>query len=209
MKLGSTRQAIHDALSWGWHQRNSGLTEFLDYLTQIQKSQRPNGSAADMLEAAYICAAIDSLGSPVGKWLRFAYEPEPSESMQTQLATYLRWQVPRRAKSNAKQLTQAKWHLRLHLIASTALEDYRFGLRRNTPFPVTVYTDRIGMQAQNWKRDGYSEILRGFMATISTWDKDGVGHVSRMVRCLRGEAEEDTQAILHDIKRLHMISKYA
>lgn len=192
MKLGSTRQAIHDALCWGQLQRQSGLTEYLEYLTLIQKSVMPNNSAVDMIEAAYICAAIHSLDLHLGGWLTFAYAPEPSGVVQDALASKLRFDL--------FPMTSAKKHMRLFNLASVSLEDYRLRVHLHRDLPSVVYAERVGVDECNWARD-WREKQDKCLRAIGTWDKEGVGQVSRMVKSLRGEDDEGEQPseILEDL----------
>ena len=192
MKLGSTRQAIHDALSWGFLQKESGLTDFLTYLTQIEKSKRPNNAAVDLVEAAYVCAAIDSLKPHLGGWLKFAYGPEDLSLTQTILATKLR--------SDLFPISSVKKHLKMLSLSSVSLEDYRLRLRRYRDMPDIVYCERIGIAQPHFYRDGWGDRRKQCLDTLKNWDKDGVGQVSRVVKALRGESEDETASeILQDI----------
>lgn len=184
MKLSSTRQAIHDALAWGFLQKESGLVDFLTYLTKIEKSHRPTNAAVDLVEAAYICAAIDSLKPHVGGWLKFAYGPEDLKVTQSVLASKLRFDL--------FPLTNAKRHVKLYALAETSLDDYRLRLRRYRDMPIAVYCERLGVAQPNYYRDGWGDKQDRCLNEIKLWDKEGMGQVSRIRRALNGENDEET-----------------
>lgn len=191
MKLGSTRQAIHDALSWGWQQGQSSMVEYLTYLTRVEKSVRRGAPCGDFLEAAYICAAVNTLGT-VGGWLKFAYGAEDSELIQTDLAWHL---------LDPLGAHTAKRHRRMLSLAMTALEDYRLGVWQEKQIPVIVYTERMGTDESHFERDWGNE-RRIILKAIRRWDKEGIGQLSRMVHSLRGPTDEEDRPseILKDLK---------
>ena len=192
MKLSSTRQAIHDALSWGWQQGESSMVQYLTYLTRIEKSIRRGEPCGDFLEAAYICAAINVLGT-AGGWLKFAYGPQDSETVQTDLAWHLLYPL---GSHTARQ------HRKMLALAMTALEDYRLGVWREKQIPICVYADRMETNEDHFERD-WGRDRRAVLKAIQRWDKEGLGQVSRMVLSLIGpnEEEEDRPSnVLKDLK---------
>lgn len=194
MKISGTRQAIHDALAWGYLQRSEGsLVEYLTYLTRIQKSGGYSDPSADFLEAAYICAAINGLPNHVGGWLKFAYGPDEKEYdlLQSILASKLRFDL--------FPISSAKKHERLISMAMTSLEDYRLRLRRNRDMPIAVYCERMKVQQPNFYRDGWGDKLDALLKVEREWDADGVGQVSRVVKSLRGDSDETATEALQDI----------
>lgn len=190
MKLSSTQEAIHDALCWGWQQGESSMVQYLTYLTRIEKSIRATEPCGDFLEAAYICAAINTIGIP-GGWLKFAYGPNDSTIIQTDLAWNLLYPMGTHT---------AKRHQRMLALAMTCLEDYRLGVWREQQIPIELYAERIGTHKDNFSRDWGKE-QRLMFTKITSWDKEGLGQVSRMVKSLRGptETEDRPSELLKDI----------
>lgn len=190
MKLSSTREAIHDALCWGWQQGQSSMVEYLTYLTRIEKSIKANTPCGDFLEAAFICAAINTIGTP-GGWLKFAYGPNDSSVIQADLAWNLLYPLGTHT---------AKRHRRMLALAETSLEDYRLGVWRERQLPVELYCERMGTNKTHFARDWGKEQEAMFL-TIRQWDKEGLGYVSRMVVSLRGptELEDRPTEILKNI----------
>lgn len=192
MKLSSTRQAIHDALCWGWQQRESSMVQYLTYLTRIEKSIRRGEPCGDFLEAGYICAAVNTLGT-IGGWLKFAYGPQGSDVIQTDLA----WHLIEPLGSQT-----ARRHRKMLSLAMTALEDYRLGIWREKQIPIVVYAERMETNEDHFERDWGRE-RRIVIKTIGRWDKEGVGQVSRMVQSLMGpndDFEDRPSEVLKDLK---------
>ena len=191
MKLGSTREAIHDALCWGWQQRQSSMVEYLTYLTRIEKSIRSSEPCGDFLEAAYICAAINTLGTS-GGWLKFAYGHDDSQVIQADLAWHLLYPLGSHT---------ARKHRKMLAMAQTALEDYRLGVWREKQIPIVVYAQRMDTNEDHFERDWGSDRCR-MLKDIRQWDKEGIGQVSRMVHSLRGptDFEDRPSEILEDLK---------
>jgi len=195
MKLGNTRQAIHDALAWGYLQTGLvGIGEYLVYLTRVEKSMTRKDTNVDFMEAGYVCAAINVLAPHLGGWLKFAYGPEDLALIQSILAAKLRFDL--------FPLGSAKRHIKLLSLSSVSLEDYRLRLRRNREMPVTVYAERMNVNADNWARDEWQNKRDVCLKTIMNWDREGVGQVSRMVKSLRGENNdgERPSEILSDLR---------
>ena len=190
MKLSTTRQAIHDALTWGWQQGESSMVQYLTYLTRIEKTIKASEPCGDFLEAAFICAAINTIGV-LGGWLKFAYGFRDAPVIQTDLA----WHLLGPLGSHS-----AKRHRRLLSMAMTSLEDYRLRVWQERQIPVELYCDRMGTIPNHFARDwGREHDL--IMRNIGQWDKEGVGQISRMVHALRGptDAEDRPSEILKDI----------
>jgi hypothetical protein len=190
MKLSTTRESIHDALCWGWQQGESSMVQYLTYLTRIEKSIRATQPCGDVLEAGFICAAINTIGVP-GSWLKFAYGADDSGVIQADLA----WNLIYPLGSHT-----AKRHRRMLSMAMTSLEDYRLGVWQEKQLPVELYCDRMGTSPNHFQRDWGKEHER-MMGTIRLWDKEGLGQVSRMVHALRGpnEPEDRPSEVLRDI----------
>lgn len=190
MKLSTTREAIHDALCWGWQQGESSMVQYLTYLTRIEKSIKRGEPCGDFLEAGYICAAINTIGIQ-GGWLKFAYGAADVPTIQTDLA----WNLCYPLGSHT-----AKRHRRLLAMAMTSLEDYRLGVWRERQIPVEVYCDRMGTSPNHFQRDWGRE-HEHMMKTIRLWDKEGIGQVSRMIQALRGptDLEDRPSEVLKDI----------
>lgn len=183
MKLSSTRQAIHDALAWGYLQTGlTGINEYLVYLTRVQKSIRQHDPNVDFMEAGYICAAINTLEPHLGGWLKFAYGPEDLTLVQDALAAKLRFDL--------FPVSTPKKHSKLFSLAQTSLEDYRLRVQRNRDLSIVIYAQRMGVDDSNWARDGWCDKLDRCFKTIVVWDKEGVGQVSRMVKSLRDNNDE-------------------
>lgn len=192
MKLGSTRQAIHDALCWGYLQRSeSSLVEYITYLTRIEKTIRAGAPCGDFLEAAYICAAVNTL-SAAGGWLKFAYGSDDSETIQTALAGELRDMFPCKGVRKNQRLLE---------LAKTSLEDFRFGVWREQTLKLGIYAERMGTSEDHFERD-WGKTRRAMLKQIGMWDREGVGQVSRMVRALRGptDVEDRPSEVLRDLK---------
>lgn len=208
MRLSSTRQAIHDALSWG-HLRaaSNGLSEHLTYLSKIEKSIVKNDSCGDVLEAAYICAAINCLKPHLVGWVKFAYGttigelpvvdrktgqalPSHSDLTQTALASKLRFDL--------FPMANAMKHQRWLELSSSSLEDYRLRLRRSRELPKEVYGERMQIDHSNFARDWQPSLDRCLNA-IRDWDGESVGKISIMVRSLNGELEDGPTKILHEL----------
>lgn len=190
MKLGTTRQAIHDALCWGWQQGESSMVQYLTYLTRIEKSIRNHEPCGDVLEAAHICAAINTIGTP-GGWLKFAYGYSDYPVIQGDLAWKLLYPFGQ---------DTAKRHRKMFALAMTSLEDYRLGYWRDKQLPVKLYAERMEVREGNFERD-WGDMRRQMFDQIRKWDREGVGQVSRMVKSLRGptEPEDSPTEILKDI----------
>src|SRR3990167_6488432 len=193
MKLGSTRQAIHDSLCWGWQQGESAMVQYLTYLTRIDKSIRSNEPCGDFLEAAYICAAINTLPAHFGGWLKFAYGPDDLIVVQDALASKIRFDL--------FPLSSPKKHARYFSLASTALEGYRLRVWQERDLPIELYCDRMGIDQKNWTHN-WNEHKEKCSNCIRDWDKEGVGHVSRMVRSLRGPTDPENRPseIIRDLQ---------
>jgi hypothetical protein len=184
MKLRSTRQAIHDALSWGqMHSTGSGFAEYLLYLTKIEKSIKNNDPCVDVVEVGYICAAINTLPPHIGGWLKFAYGESSSDLLQTILAAKLRFDL--------FPISSPKKHGQLLALASVSLEDYRLRLWRNRDLPEAVYCERMEIFQANFNRDGWDDKKDACLDAIRPWDSEGVGQISRMVKALRGDDESE------------------
>jgi hypothetical protein len=190
MKLSTTRQAIHDALAWGWQQGESSMVQYLTYLTRIEKSIRSSEPCGDFLEAAFICAAINTLGL-IGGWLKFAYGHEDSPIIQTELA----WNLLYPLGSDT-----AKRHRKKLSLAMTSLEDYRLGYWQEKQIPIQLYAQRMEVCEDNFERD-WGNAHRFMLKQIVKWDREGVGQVGRMVHALKGpnEPEDRPSEILKDI----------
>lgn len=191
MKLGSTREAIHDALSWGWHQGESSMVQYLTYLTRIEKSIRKSEPCGDVMEAAFICAAINTIGIP-GAWIKFAYGPTDLLTVQVGLARQLRDLFP---------LCGLKRHHRLNSLAMSTLEDMRLSTwNHHRSLPKELYCERIGTKVDHFARD-WGEEHKLMIRKVIQWDREGVGQVSRMIHSLRGptEPEDRPSEILKDI----------
>lgn len=194
MNLKNTREAIHEAFTWGHTKKQSGLSEYLDYLTQIQKSGRDNNqSTAEFVEAAYILAAVSSLPPHIGGWLEFAYGFDDSQLIQLSLAARLR---------DLFRFRHARQNHRYLALAMSALEDQRIGYWQRRRLPVVVYAERIGCDPDNFQRD-FSRPLKKCTEEITGWDRDGIGQVSRVVRSLRGESDYQASEELADIAAMH------
>lgn len=193
MKLSTTRTAIHDALAWGYLQKGeSGIVQYLTYLTKIEKSIGRGDPSGDFLEAAYICAAINTLPGHLCGWLKFAYGPDEDNSLiQAALAAKLR---------NLFPICSVKKHVKLLALSSTGLEDYRLRLRRNRDLPDIVYCESMSVPQPNFYRDGYGDKRDTVLGEIKLWDGSGVGQISRMVRALNGdEGSISPSEVLEDI----------
>lgn len=190
MRLTTTRQAIHDALAWGYMQSGqSGMVEYLTYLTRIEKSIKRGEPCGDFLEAGYICAAINSLPGHIGGWLKFAYGPDDLKVVQSALASKLRFDL--------FPISNSKKHNRLLALAETSLEDFRLRTWQYRDLPMALYCERLDVFQANFYRDGWHDKQNDCLDTIKGWDKFGIGQISRMVRSLKGDNEESANQVLN------------
>lgn len=200
MHLSSTRKAIHDALAWGHlHQGAIGMGEYLVYLTRIEKSIRQSDPCVDFLEAAYICAAINSLKAPLSGWLTFCYGQDEQDTVQRSLASQMRFKLfpttPAGTPMTKTKIEKAfKNHERYKSLCYTALEDYRLRVNRNTSIPNALYSERMGVHSEHWARDwkGHQDKCLG---EVAQWDSEGVGRVSSMVKALRDGEHRPTEVL--------------
>lgn len=189
MKLGSTRQAIHDALAWGYMQQGlSGMGEYLIYLTRIEKSISRNDPCVDFLEAAYICAAINLLKPGyLGGWLRFCYGPDDLSLIQGSIASQMRFSL--------FPISNPKKHERLLSMCNTAVEDYRLRVHRGKSLPNAIYADRMKVHPEHWSRD-WQHHQDKCLGEIRQWDAEAVGRVSTMIKALRDGEFRPTEILL-------------
>jgi hypothetical protein len=166
------------------------MVQYLTYLTRIEKSIRSSEPCGDFLEAAYICAVINTLGT-MGGWLKFAYGHTDSPIIQTELA----WNLIYPLGSDT-----AKRHRKKLSLAMTALEDYRLGYWQEKQIPVQLYAERMGVYEHNFERD-WGDKKRLMFKQITRWDREGVGNVSRMVLSLKGptDPEDRPSEVLKEI----------
>jgi hypothetical protein len=191
MKLSTTRQAIHDALAWGWQQGESSMVQYLTYLTRIEKSIRRGEPCGDFLEAGFICAAVNILPGHIGGWLKFAYGPDDLTTVQDALASQLRFSL--------FPLSSSKKHARYFSLAQTAVEGYRLRVWEHRDLPIKLYCDRMGIDEKNWVHNWHDHREKCLNA-IKGWDREGVGQVSRMVQSLKGNNEERPSEVLKDLQ---------
>jgi len=197
MRLGGTRQAISDALAWGYLQKQQGgIVEYLTYLCKIQKSHKQYDPNLDFLEAGYICAAIHALPDPLPCWLEFCYGPDDSKIIQGILSASLRF--------NLFPMSSARKHERLLRLTEAAVEDYRLGLTVAKVFPVALYAERMGVNSDQFERD-WGDKRRKALNAIKTWDMEGVGQVSRMVKALHGDSDERPHVLLKELTLLQNV----
>ena len=189
MRLESTRKAIHDALAWGYMQQGlSGMGEYLVYLTKIEKSIRNNDPCVDFLEAAYICAAINSLKPGyLGGWLKFSYGPDDLSLVQASIAAQMRFKI--------FPMCSVKKHNRLISLCNLALEDYRLRFHQRRALPNAMYAEALKVHPENWNRD-WEHYQSKCLDEIKQWDAEAVGKVSCMVMALKGENERQPSEVL-------------
>lgn len=186
MNLTTTRKAIHDALCWGWMQKQSGIVEYLTYLARIDKSAKPSNSDLDLVEAAYIIAGINKLEPHIGGWLKFCYGPEHSLVIHGSLSSKLRFDL--------FPISSVKKHQRYLALASTAVEDYKLRQWQKRNLPDALYAARMDVYPSNFRRD-WGRSLNQCLNKISAWDADGVGRISAVVKAMKGEAERGGMAV--------------
>ena len=186
MRFDSTRQAIHDALAWGYLKRESGLTEYLTYLCKIDKSGTTRDNCVDMLEAGYILAAISKLPPHIQSWIRFGYGYDDSRIIQSVVASYIRFHL--------WPISEAKKHERLIAMAKKATEDYRLRVWQNKQMPIIAYCQDMGVNEKNFKRD-WGNRLDQCLDLLKLMDSDGVGRISPVVKALKGQAEVDGKPV--------------
>jgi hypothetical protein len=192
MKLTSTRQAIHDALSWGYLQKSeNGIVEYLTYLCKIQKSQRQNDPNLDFMEVGYICAAIDTLSKPLRGWLEFCYGPEDSKSINIILGGYV-WNM-------MFKISNAKRYAKQRALCECAVEDFRLGVMQHKTLPIQIYSDRMEVSESNFSRD-WGDQRRQCLRVVQVWDTEAVGHASRMIKSLRGDSDNRPSEVLRDLQ---------
>lgn len=178
MKLGSTRRAIHDALTWGYQQKGElGIVEWLKYLTKIEKSFRQDEwRTADFLEAGWILAAINCLRPEVGAWLRYCYGVDNYESDLQIVATFL---------FMANFLGRKKID-RYQALCKCAVDDYRSRIRIVKSMPAEAYVHAMQVNASHFARD-WKDPKNLCLDQLKSIDSEGIARVSMMVKYLRGE----------------------
>lgn len=197
MRLNGTRQAISDALAWGYLQKQQGgIVEYLTYLCKIQKSHKQYDPNLDFLEAGYICAAIHALPGPLPCWLEFCYGPDDSKTIQTILSARLRFDL--------FPMSSARKHERLLRLTEAAIEDYRLGQTVTKVFHVALYAERMGVNADQFERD-WGDKKRKALNAIRIWDMESVGQISRMVRALKGHSDERPHILLGELTHLQNV----
>lgn len=164
------------------------MGEYLVYLTKIEKSIYRGDPCVDFLEAAYICAAINTLTPRhLGGWLKFAYGPDDLKTVQSSLASTLRFGL--------FPVSNAKKHERLLNLCNTALEDYRLRVHRNRTLPNVLYADRMGVHPEHWNRD-WKDYQDKCIGEVISWDREGVGMLSSMVKALREGEHRPTEVLI-------------
>jgi len=184
MKLGATRQAIHDALTWAWRQKQEmGIVKWLTYLTKIESSFRTNDwQTADFLEIGWILAAINSQPPHTIGWLRWCYGADENQFDQQQIAVWL-------YMHNFLGLPKPD---RYRALCRCAVDDSRLRMRRQgeKSLPIEAYAHEMGMDPSHWARDWHRK-QRVLFEQIGAIDSDGVGRISIVIRQLRGYGEFD------------------
>lgn len=193
MILKGTRQAIYDAMYWGWLKKGSmGMVEWSRYMCRIDRSVKQNNDdlIQDELEAGYILAAIDSCRPVVAAWLYFCHHNDAREADRQQVALTACYDCF--GPINVKKLAR---HRKL---CEVAVDDYRLRVWRTKHMPAEVYAEAMGIDSSNFARDWHDK--RGMaLDYIKGLDAEGMGHVSRMVRALRGEGDRP-HAVLAEMR---------
>src|SRR6185436_17687844 len=95
-------------------------------------------------------------------------------------------------------------HERLLRLTEAAVEDYRLGLTVAKVFPVALYAERMGVNSDQFERD-WGDKRRKALNAIKTWDMEGVGQVSRMVKALHGDSDERPHVLLKELTLLQNV----
>ena len=192
MTWTSTRQAIHDALAWGWLNRSDmGMLEHIKLHCRVQKSNTHNNNARiqDILEAGYILAAVREQAPLVRAWLYFAYDITEHPHDRAEIACELFDQFFR-GHIRANKIS------RYRALCEVSVDDYRLRILRQKPLPIQVYTRSMKTHPDHFSRD-WQEKRDKCLDRIASLDKEGIGNVSRMVKALRGASEERPSEILY------------
>ena len=184
MKLGATRQAIHDALTWSYQQRGeSGLVEYIKYMTKIEKTYRANNGqmTADFLEAGWILAAVNNQKSHIAAWLRYCYGAIDNEFDALSVSGWLFMEnYLGSAKGNGID--------RHKELCRCAVDDFRLRMRRSKAMPSEAYASAMQVDSGNFARD-WGKKRDTLIDQVQSLDFEGVGKVSIVVKQLRGEGD--------------------
>lgn len=195
MNLNSTKQAIHDALTWEWKVKGDvGIVEWSKYLCRIQKSGTfdNNSKIQDSTEVGYILAAISKQKSPIPQWLHYAYGIENRDLDKHTLASHLFFKYFHGVKPS--KIT------RYQTFCILIVEDYKMRLQTHgaKKMPIVTYGKELGIDPNNWIRDWKHKWGQGIDELIRL-DAEGIGTVSRVVKSLRGDSEHSPSEILQSI----------
>lgn len=184
MRLGATRQAIHDALTWSVQQKGeSGLVEYMKYMTRVEKTFKANNGqmTADFLEAGWILAAVNNQPNHVGAWLRYCYGAVDNEF---DLLSVAMWLFMENYLGHAK----GQGIERHKELCRCSVDDYRLRMRRSKPMPVEAYAQAMGVDSGNFARD-WGKKRDTLVDQLQSVDIQGIAKVSIVVRQLKGHGE--------------------
>lgn len=194
MRLAGTRQAIHDALAWGWTQKGDmGFMEWVKYECRIARSVKQNNDyrIQDMTEAGYILAAISLQKAPIASWLTYCYGIEDREFDRLEVTCTL-------FESLFLEVQSIRKLQRHRSLCEVAVDDYKLRVRRTKHLPIEAYGVGMKVDISHWSRD-WRRKQDLCLDRLKSYDAMGVSQVSRIVRALR-EEEESASEILQEMR---------
>jgi hypothetical protein len=166
--------------------------EWIKYECKIEKSKISHSGedAVDLLESAYILAAVSKQPHPVNTWLTYAYNPDSSPLQRAEVASYLY----RTHFLGSRQIT------RLSALCSLSVEDYKQRIITMKPVTEEAYILGMGLSCKTYASgmgiNDRSNFLRDYgkrrdtcLESLKSWDSQGVSKVSIVVKQLQGKGD--------------------
>lgn len=185
MKLGDTREVIHNALAIGQ------LTPVQEnYGTRIDHS--PASSANNLIcsyvEAGRILDAIDKLSDNCQWWLYCAYAPNDNNTVN--FASHLGDELFRKYFQSDKE---KRWP-RLRRLSRIAVLDYKNRVNNGNPLTDAFISSQIGIHAPHYVERGWMKKLKTAQEELARLDLIGLEAVRAEVRRLRyGELDTNVK----------------
>jgi hypothetical protein len=155
--------------------------EWIQYECKIEKSQISHSGedAVDLLESAYILAAVSKQPRPINTWLNYAYNPDSSPLQRAEIASFL-YQIH---FLGSRQIT------RLSVLCGLSVEDFKQRINNTKPITNEVYALGMGINDRsNFFRD-YGRRRDTCLESLKSWDSQGVSMVSIVVKQLQGRGD--------------------
>lgn len=172
MKLGSVRDAIHDATAIHLLNR-AGLDPF-KYGTRIDKSSfgSANSIIVDAMEAGRIIGAVESQPEHIRCWLMYAYAAVTDQKykppLQVRLFNIL-------FSSRAKRLKE-----RLLRVCGAAVDDLKMRYNNSRSFEDSYLAIQVGC-AESTYNETYKKSLVGVQKELQRFDSEGLAKVSDVI----------------------------